>query len=323
MKKPCEKPMKMLKLEALSRRLSPNHPKQKKITNDYRKIRTGFNGESSIGKELKDLSKKYQVFHDLRLSRDESSFFQMDFLIISTNYCIIIEVKNFAGLLYFDRTYPQLIRTKDGQEQAYLDPLIQVDVQKSRLINWLNLHKFPLLPIETLIANANSNTIIKTTPGHASIFKQITGKETLISKIQTLEKKYPSAQLTQRQRNKLSNTFLQKNTPHNPDILKWYQISETDLLKSVHCPECSILQMQRHWGKWTCAHCSYSSKDAHIQTLRDYALLIRPKITNKQARLFLQIESIDIMQRILSTMELPYTGQYKNREYNLDGLFHE
>ncbi|MBK5442738.1 MULTISPECIES: nuclease-related domain-containing protein [unclassified Peribacillus] len=323
MKKPCEKPMKMLKLEALSRRLSPNHPKQKKITNDYRKIRTGFYGESSIGKELKDLSKKYQVFHDLRLSRDESSFFQMDFLIVSTNCCIIIEVKNFAGLLYFDRTYPQLIRTKDGQEQAYLDPIIQVDVQKSRLINWLNLHKFPLLPIETLIANANSNTIIKTTPGHASIFKQITGKETLISKIQTLEKKYPSAQLTQRQRNKLSNTFLQKNTPHNPDILKWYQISETDLLKSVHCPECSILQMQRHWGKWICAHCSYSSKDAHIQTLRDYALLIRPKITNKQARLFLQIESIDIMQRILSTMELPYTGQYKNREYNLDCLFHE
>ena len=32
MKKPCEKPMKMHKLEALSRRLSPNHPKQKKIT---------------------------------------------------------------------------------------------------------------------------------------------------------------------------------------------------------------------------------------------------------------------------------------------------
>ncbi|MFD6439874.1 nuclease-related domain-containing protein [Peribacillus sp. NPDC060186] len=323
MKKPCEKPMKMLKLEALSRRLSPNHPKQKKITNDYQKIRTGFNGESSIGKELKELSKKYQVFHDLRLSRDESRFFQMDFLIVSTNYCMIIEVKNFAGFLYFDRTYPQLIRTKDGQEQAYLDPLIQVDVQKSRLTNWLNLHKFPLLPIETLIANANSNTIIKTTPGHASIFKQITGKETLISKIQTLEKKYPSEQLTQRQRNKLSNTFLQKNTPHNPDILKWYQISESDLLKSVHCPKCSILQMQRHWGKWTCSHCSYSSKDAHIQTLRDYALLIRPKITNKQARLFLQIESIDIMQRMLSTMELPYTGQFKNREYNLDGLIHE
>ncbi|MDO7488016.1 nuclease-related domain-containing protein [Peribacillus frigoritolerans] len=172
MLKPCERPMKMLKLEALSRRLSANHPKQERIKNDFRKIRTGFNGEWSIGKELKDLPKEYRVFHDLRLDYDGSRYFQMDFLIITRNYCIIIEVKNFAGTLYFDRTYPQLIRSKDGQEQAYLYPLIQVDVQKSRLNDWLTFHKFPSLPIETLIANANSNTIIRTTPGFTPIFKK-------------------------------------------------------------------------------------------------------------------------------------------------------
>ncbi|MDM5211517.1 NERD domain-containing protein [Peribacillus sp. NJ4] len=323
MLKPCEKPLKMLKLEALSRRLSPNHPKQEKIRNDFRKIDTGFNGERSIGNELKDLSKEYQVLHDLRLSNDGSRYFQMDFLIITRNVCIIIEVKNFAGMLYFDRTYPQLIRTKDGQEQAYLDPLIQVDVQKSRLSDWLAFHKFPALPIETLIANANSNTIIRTTPGFTPIFKRITGKETLISKIHTLEEKYPSEQLTQRQRNRLSNTMMLTNTPHNQDILEWYQIDEQDLLKSVQCPKCSTLHMQYHWGKWSCGQCSYASKDAHIQTLRDFALLIKPKITNKQARLFLQIDSIDIMQRMLSALGLPYSGQFKNRAYSLEGLIHE
>ncbi|MCD1161095.1 NERD domain-containing protein [Peribacillus frigoritolerans] len=323
MLKPCERPMKMLKLEALSRRLSANHPKQERIKNDFRKIRTGFNGERSIGKELKNLPKEYRVFHDLRLDHAGSRYFQMDFLIITRNYCIIIEVKNFAGTLYFDRTYPQLIRSKDGQEQAYLDPLIQVDVQKSRLNDWLTFHKFPSLPIETLIANANSNTIIRTTPGFTPIFKKITGKETLITKIHTLEEKYPSEQLTQRQSTRLSNTILQKNTPHNPDILNLYQIDEQDLLKSVQCPECAALHMHYHWGKWSCSQCSYASKDAHIQTLRDFALLIKPNITNKQARLFLQIDSIDIMQRMLSALELPYSGQFKNRAYRLDGLIHE
>jgi ribosomal protein S27AE len=315
--------MKMLKLEALSRRLSANHPKQERIKNDFRKIRTGFNGERSIGKELKNLPKEYRVFHDLRLDHDGSRYFQMDFLIITRNYCLIIEVKNFAGTLYFDRSYPQLIRTKDGQEQAYLDPLIQVDVQKSRFNDWLTFHKFPSMPIETLIANANSNTIIRTTPGFTPIFKKITGKETLITKIQTLEEKYPSEQLTQRQSTRLSNTILQKNTPHNPDILNLYQIDEQDLLKSVQCPECAALHMQYHWGKWSCSHCSYTSKDAHIQTLRDFALLLKPNITNKQARLFLQIDSIDIMQRMLSALELPYSGKFKNRAYRLDGLIHE
>ncbi|MCY9006812.1 NERD domain-containing protein [Peribacillus frigoritolerans] len=259
----------------------------------------------------------------MRLDHDGSRYFQMDFLIITRNYCIIIEVKNFAGTLYFDRTYPQLIRSKDGQEQAYLDPLIQVDVQKSRLNDWLTFHKFPSLPIETLIANANSNTIIRTTPGFTPIFKKITGKETLITKINTLEKKYPSEQLTQRQSTRLSNTILQKNTPLNPDILNLYQIDEQDLLKSVQCPECAALHMHYHWGKWSCSQCSYASKDAHIQTLRDFALLIKPNITNKQARLFLQIDSIDIMQRMLSSLELPYSGQFKNRAYKLNGLIHK
>lgn len=323
MLKTCEMPMKMLKLEALSRRLSANHPKQERIRNDFRKIRTGYNGERSIGKELKNLPKEYRVFHDLRLSPDGIRYFQMDFLIFTRNYCIIIEVKNFAGTLYFDRTCPQLIRTKDGQEQAYLDPLIQVEVQKSRLNDWLTFNKFPSLPIETLIANANSNTIIRTTPGFTPIFKKITGKETLITKIHSLEEKYPSEQLTQRQSNRLSNTILQKNTPHSPDILELYQIDEQDLLKDVQCPECSAPHMKYHWGKWSCSPCTYTSKDAHIQTLRDFALLINPTITNKQARHFLQIDSIDIMQRMLSALELPYSGQFKNRAYRLDGLIHE
>ncbi|MFJ7744180.1 nuclease-related domain-containing protein [Peribacillus sp. NPDC097295] len=236
-KKPCKKPMKMLKLEALIRRLPLNHPKQKYITSDYRKMLTGHKGESTIGAELHYLPGKMHIFHDLRLHHEGTRFFQMDLLLLSTNFMLIIEVKSFAGSLYFDRAYPQLIRTKDGQEQAYLDPLIQVNIQKARLMNWMKLIKFPELPIETLIANANSNTIIKTTPGHASILKQITGKETLTSKIQTLENKYPSKLLTQRQLNKISNALLQKHTPLNQNILDLYQIPETELLKGVPCPK--------------------------------------------------------------------------------------
>jgi hypothetical protein len=192
-----------------------------------------------------------------------------------------------------------------------------VNVQKSRLTDWLTLHNFPPIPIETLIANANSNTIIKTTPGHASIFKQITGKETLNAKIQTLEKAYPSPQLTQRQLNKLSTVFLQKHTPLNQNILNLYQIPETELLRGVQCPECSAIPMKRQRGKWSCPQCSYSSKDAHIQTLRDFALLIRPTVTNKDVRSFLQIESGTIANRILTDMNLEYSGSCKGREYAL------
>ncbi len=58
MLKPCEMPMKMLKLEALSRRLSSNHPKQERIKNDFRKIRTGFNGERKYWKGVEESPEK-------------------------------------------------------------------------------------------------------------------------------------------------------------------------------------------------------------------------------------------------------------------------
>ncbi|WP_285765499.1 nuclease-related domain-containing protein [Peribacillus sp. SI8-4] len=323
MRKQCVKPIKMVKLEALMRRLPANHPKQKKISSDFRKIRTGFNGERIIGNELNGLSKDYHVLHDLRLCHEGSRFFQIDYLIISKKYCLIIEVKNFTGTLYFDRTYHQLIQTKDGHEQAYLDPLIQVDIQRSRLSNWLAAHHFPPLPIETFVANANPNTIIRTTPGFSPILQKITGKETLISKILPLKDRYTFEQLTERQHKKLSKMILEKNTPLYPDVLKLYQIDEKDLLKSVQCPDCSALQMQYHWGKWSCSHCSCISKDAHMQTLRDYALLIDSTITNNQARRFLQLDSIDVMQKMLCAMDLPHRGRFRNRVYSLDRLIRE
>ncbi|MFJ7753217.1 nuclease-related domain-containing protein [Peribacillus muralis] len=323
MRKQCEKPVKMLMLEALMRRLPANHPKQESISNDFRKIRAGFNGERRIGSELYSLSKDYHVLHDLRLCHEGNRFFQIDYLIISKKYCVIIEVKNFKGMLYFDRTYHQLIQTKDGQEQAYLDPLLQVDVQKTRLSEWFAVHDFPALPIETLVANANPNTIIRTTPGFTPILKKITGKEMLISKIQTLKDRYSSEQLTQRQQNKLIKTILEKNTPHYPDILQLYRIEEKDLLNSVQCPACFALQLQYHWGKWSCRHCSKVSKDAHIQTLRDYALLINVTITNKQARQFLQVESINTMQKMLYVLDLPHWGKFRNRVYSLERLIGE
>ncbi|MFJ7857771.1 nuclease-related domain-containing protein [Peribacillus sp. NPDC097206] len=317
-KKPCKKPIKMLKLEALTRRLPEHHPKHHLITSDYRKIHTGHKGERAIGAELAYLSGEFYIFHDLRLQHDATRFFQLDLLLLSKNVMIIIEVKNFAGSLYFDRLYPQLIRTKDGQEQAYLDPLLQVNIQKSRLIDWMRLHKFPEIPIETLIANANPNAIIKTTPGHTSIFNQITGKETLNARIRTLENKYPSHLLTQRQFNKLSNSFLQKNTPLNQNILHVYQIPETELLKGVQFPECMALPMKRGRGKWICPSCSHSSKNAHLQALHDFALLFRPTVTNKDVRSFLQIESGTVANRILSGMKVDHYGSYKGREYVLE-----
>ncbi|WP_378934694.1 hypothetical protein [Metabacillus herbersteinensis] len=75
--------------------------------------------------------------------------------------------------------------------------------------------------------------------------------------------------------------------------------------------------MQRKRGKWNCPICEQQSTDAHIATLKDYALLIEPIITNQKARVFLQIESPTVSNRILTSEGFPASGGNKDRKYHL------
>ena len=100
-------PLAIRKLRALAYRLPPNHPKVPLIMNDLKKREAGYKGECSIDFPLSFLEpKSYFIFHDLRL-QDQSRFFQLDTLLISKKFALIIEVKNMAGSLYFDPHFNQ------------------------------------------------------------------------------------------------------------------------------------------------------------------------------------------------------------------------
>ncbi|OHX51113.1 hypothetical protein BBV17_00100 [Cytobacillus oceanisediminis] len=57
------------------------------------------------------------------------------------------------------------------------------------------------------------------------------------------------------------------------------------------------------------------NKKAHLPAIQDYLLLIRPAISNKQARAFLHLASEDTAFRLLSVM--PSSGTKKGRIYFL------
>jgi hypothetical protein len=78
--------------------------------------------------------------------------------------------------------------------------------------------------------------------------------------------------------------------------------------------------MQRGRGRWICRECSVFSKDAHIESLDDYNLLINQSITNKELRNFLNLSSIHIASKLLISLNLPVTGETRNRSYNLKSM---
>ncbi|MGE6260368.1 nuclease-related domain-containing protein [Heyndrickxia sporothermodurans] len=117
-------PIRILKGEALQNRLPKNHEKPADIERDLKKRWKGYRGEQSLDYFLQFLPRgKYLIFHDLRL-KGEQNFFQMDTLILSPFFALIIEVKNYSGTLIFDTELNQFTRINhQNKEEGFQDPI--------------------------------------------------------------------------------------------------------------------------------------------------------------------------------------------------------
>lgn len=309
---------KIIGLEALIRRTAPNHSKRKIIEGDLSMAQAGYWGEQSLDYYFKFLpEEKYRLFHNLRLAGVANSFFEMDSLLLSKSFFPLIEVKNFAGTLYLDEDFDQLIRNLNGKEEHLPNPIAQVELQQRQLRIWLNKNKFPDIPIYPLVVFTNPTAIIKTSPNYVKAKKMVIRKENLLTRLEQVQSYYDKEILTEKQLKSLSRLLLKRHLPPNLKLLETYEIKESELLTGVHCPKCFQIPMKRNSGTWICKHCSYASKSAHIDSLKDYALLISPTITNQQLRAFLNISSISVASKLLSAMKLKRSGTRRQPIYEL------
>jgi hypothetical protein len=310
--------LKILKLEALRRRLPANHPSRKRVEEEYKIAMAGYKGEKSIDYYLKDFSdNNYHIFHDLRLHHKEDDYFQLDIVILTSYYLLILEVKNITGTLYFDRHSQQLIRISNGEQEGFLDPIIQVDRQEKLLQEWLVKNKLPTTPVNSHIVISHPSTIMKTTPGHEEIFQKVIHAASIPDKIYKLDEMCKRHRISQKELDQISHKLVEQNVSSNPDFLRKFQIDKSDILTGVHCPGCSMLPIIKKRGYWHCPQCDMKHKNAHLPSLNDYFLLLNPTITNKQAREYLHIPSTWIASKLLISLNLDQKGMKKNRSYEL------
>ncbi|MDQ0214962.1 hypothetical protein J2S13_001361 [Oikeobacillus pervagus] len=309
-----KRPLQLIQLEVLLRRIPKSHPKRPFMEEEFAKRITGFRGEESLDYHLGFLSnEKYAIFHDLRLS-NQNRFFQIDTLIVSTNFILIIEVKNIIGTLYFDEQFQQLIRTFDGKEEGLPDPLMQVRRQQFQLYQWLERHHFPKLPIETLVVISNPTTIIKSS--HPTLAQVIHAAKLPII-IKQLEHQYNVPKLQINEIKRLTTWLKEKHVPPQIDIFRHFNIQQHEIMKGVHCPSCDFLPIVKTRGAWTCPKCKQTSEEAFVLSLKDYQILYGNIISNKQFRLFLQVPSRTTARNLLKTMNLKHIGKKKGYVYIL------
>lgn len=313
-------PLTILKYEALLRRLPTSHVQRALIKEQLSKCWKGYVGEQSIDYFLSDLPKnQYFIFHDLRLPAGENKYAQFDTIILSKSYILIIEVKNINGTLLFDQTFHQLIRIKDGLEEAFPDPILQLKRHQKIITSLLQEQNIPQIPVETLVVITNHSTVIKAASNSKEIQQKVIRPTNLLHKIERFSAKHQQERLSPKDIRKLSRYFTKYHTPLHQDVLSLFNIKKSEILTGVHCPRCLKLplQKQKSRNKWYCANCDKTYHDAHLHALKDYALLFHHSITNEECRKFLHLPSIQASYRLLQSLNLKQSGITKNRRYHL------
>lgn len=317
-KKERKKPLKAVKLEALLERLPPTFPIRPYVESELGKVLAGWRGEQAIDFHLSFLPKEqYMILHDLRLEDNENRFFQLDTILLSSKYHLILEVKNMAGTLYFNNDPQQLVQFFNNEEKAYQCPILQVERQFRQLQTFLKKFQLPEVPIIFLVVISHNNSVIKFAPNFKKAKQCVIHAAALPDKINTIEANFKDDKLTEKDLKKATRLLVKHNQPLNPDYLEKFKIPQSDLLTGVQCSNCRKLPMQRKRGHWFCPACSCSSKDAHIKAIHDYSLLINSSITNQQMRDFLHLPSISVTSKLLTSLDFKRVGQLKGRSYYL------
>ncbi|MED3764583.1 nuclease-related domain-containing protein [Ureibacillus terrenus] len=296
-------------LESLNKRLNPRHEKALKIEEELSLQEAGEIGEKQLLTILTEsqLPKNTFILHNVNL---QSIFnIQIDVMVISHGWCLILEVKNLTGELIFNNNPPQLICIKEENKIAYRSPESQLDQYLFGLSKFFEQHQLKV-PIHGAISLPFTNAIIKTPP---SKYPLLLGRA-VINHIWSLPKKdiIPSKQV--------ADLVLQHNAAPSWNqfpLSRYYGIDPADIQRGVECPHCGAIPMKRLKRTWFCEKCKKRHMHAHVKALKDYYMLIDKYISPKEAMHYLRLRNRYEAKRILKANSKSRIGNTSRCKYEL------
>ncbi|MFC7371869.1 nuclease-related domain-containing protein [Fictibacillus iocasae] len=298
------------------------HKKRADIEEDLARSLAGYRGEQALHYDFQFLKQNhYSVLEDLRLENENGDFFQIDCLLLSPSYLLILEAKNMSGSILFDQHTRHIIHNKNGLERSYSDPLLQVQRQRIQLEKWLKQQKFPFVPVITQVVISNSDTRYDATSNHHFVYQNVTSRLNLPNRTAEFESAHTDEVLSAKLIKQIAKSLIKRSTPYNPDLMHWYELKLSDLILGVFCPNADCPSVRDPMFKvnsgWRCPFCLAFSRDAHLTALKDYVLLVGDEISNSHFRDFARMESVFTASRLLKQLSLPSSGAKKNRKYKL------
>jgi hypothetical protein len=293
-------------------RLAANHPIIPVLASNQYSLEAGIGGEQQVAEVFQryHFPFKNNIFHDLSLSSDSN--FQIDHLFKTPYYGVILETKNMSGSLTFKENPQQLIQKKDdGELKYYESPVVQLERNMDLLSAWFskrNIH----LPLHGAIVLAYPKQIVEIPPANTTIL--------FPNMIPPFIKGLPQdgAKLSHQTFNGLAAELLKSHHPYIPNpVCETYKIPFGDIKPGVKCCNCGKIGMKKLPRTWHCSHCGLNDHLAHVKTLKEWFLVVKRSITNRECREFLGVD-VHTATRILQSMNMNTRGTYRNKSYIMD-----
>ncbi|RSK28629.1 NERD domain-containing protein [Bacillus sp. HMF5848] len=258
-------------------------------------------------------SDEIRIFHHIRIAYRGFAF-QIDCLILTPHFAIIIEIKNLKGVLTISNE--QLIQNVDGRQSRVPNPIAQVKTQSFHFMRWLEEHGIESYPIINLVVSTNRRAIFEFVEPCEEARQMYVHADNFPLKFRMLEIQNP-ANLTQSNLNELSKTILASHKPKYNNTLEKYGLTEDDFVFELKCQACGFHLMTYKKGAWHCDRCGETCKDCHVQLIRDYLLILGRGISLKECRQLFGIQSRNILRNLLRKMNLKLVGNRKSARYFL------
>ncbi|PLS03427.1 hypothetical protein CVD27_14810 [Neobacillus cucumis] len=273
-------------------------------------VEAGIGGEERVAEVLRKYSFSFEqhIFHDLCPASVDH--FQMDTFMLSPWFGVVLEVKNISGILEFKDHPPQLIRTReDGHKDGFESPVVQLERNCELIMDWLKYRGLQL-PLYGAVVLAYPKQIVAVPPKETKLlFPNL-----IPSFLKSIPRQDRKLDLDTFQW--LSNELLHSHQIYIPKpICESYNIPFSDFKPGVRCLVCRRIGMVKTPRTWVCPFCHETDHKAHIRTLREWFLIFKRSITNRECREFLGVDGIHTATRILKSMDMRSDGSFRDRSY--------
>ncbi|AJD89902.1 hypothetical protein JMA_05850 [Jeotgalibacillus malaysiensis] len=304
--------------ELLARHIPDHLPAKHEILKDADLMRAGEFGEQRIDQLLSPFaSDKFLIGHNLLLPY-EGETIQIDHLILTPAFALTIETKHYKGHMKLDLENEQMYRLEtDGSIFTTTHPSLQVERHRAglkHLFTQINTD----LPIYSLIPFTHPGVHLEAVGSSNLLPKNIFRADRFTMKLREILAANDKEQYDLSALRKISNGLASSTVNEKIyNVLNKHNIA-TDILESgVWCNACMSLTVKWIARRFRCELCGLQNDESYLDSLFVYLTFINPTISNREARVFLNVNSPATMWALLQRANLLAKYKTSKRRYCL------